>query len=398
MGQYEAGLALVRDGLSLALENNLGGPVVEIYQRLGDSLAHAGQYDQARETYQTASEVCRASGASLRAELCLACMSVVLWQTGEWDQTVQIGRDVLASEGAYWATRMAAAAMVGATYTFRGEIARARPLLLQSATIAHLGEVVYMELIDEWAFAYLEQVAGNEDAAARHCRSLLARWERSEETHYAISPLRWATTFFAGLGAAAEARACASGLSRIASETGNVEALAGLAHALGETLLLEGEAEQASRQFEHALVLLREVPLPFDTAQTHLRTGVALAASGQRTAAVEHLTDAYRIARKLGARPLAGQAARELTALGEPPERRPGRKAAYASDGAGLSQRQLEVLKHVALGRTDREIAQVLFLSPRTVEMHVANSLAKLNCRTRAEAIHRASELGIIGS
>jgi DNA-binding CsgD family transcriptional regulator len=396
MGQYEAGLALVRDGLSLALEHNLSGPAVEIYQRLGDSLAHAGQYDQARETYQTASDFCRSNGESLRAELCLACMSVVLWQTGEWDQTVQIGRDVLASEGAYSATRMAAAGMLGATYAFRGETARARPLLLQSATIARPVEVVYVELLNEWAFAYAEHVEGNDDAAAGHCRALLARWERTEERHYAISPLRWATTFFAGLGAAAEAGACASALSRIAADTGNVEALAGLAHALGETLLLDGETEQAARQFEHALVLLREIPVPFDVAQTHLRAGVARAAAGQRTAAVEHLTDAYRMARKLGARPLAAQASHELAALGEPPERRPGRRSATESERGGLSQRQIEVLRHIALGRTDREIAQLLYLSPRTVEMHVANCLAKLDCRSRAEAIHRAGDLGVL--
>ena len=85
------------------------------------------------------------------------------------------------------------------------------------------------------------------------------------------------------------------------------------------------------------------------------------------------------------------------TALGEPAERRPGRSAASSAD-AGLSQRQVEVLRHIALGRTDREIARLLFLSPRTVEMHVANCLAKLNCRSRAEATRRASELGVLSA
>jgi DNA-binding NarL/FixJ family response regulator len=398
LGQYEAGLALARDGLALALEHNLSGPAVEIYQRLGDSLSHAGQYDQAREMYQTASDFCRTRGESIRAEFCMACMSVVLWQTGEWDQTIQICRDVLATEGAYWATRMAAAGMLGAIHAFRGDPARARPFVLQSATIARPAEVVYIELLNEWVSAYVEHLEGNDHAAAGHCRTLLARWERTEERHYAVSPLRWATTFFAGQGAASETRACASALSRIAAGSANVEALAGLAHALGETLLLDNEAAQAARQFEHALELLRDTPVPFDVAQTHLRAGVAHAAAGQRQPAVAHLTDAYRIARTLEARPLAAQAARELAALGEPTERRPGRKDGGTPNDAGLSQRQIEVLKHIALGRTDREIAQVLFLSPRTVEMHVANCLAKLNCRSRAEAIHRANELGVLGS
>lgn len=60
---------------------------------------------------------------------------------------------------------------------------------------------------------------------------------------------------------------------------------------------------------------------------------------------------------------------------------------------ATLTPRQLEVLREVARGLTDKEIARKLALSPRTVEMHVANSLATLQCRTRAEAVRRAGEL-----
>lgn len=61
-----------------------------------------------------------------------------------------------------------------------------------------------------------------------------------------------------------------------------------------------------------------------------------------------------------------------------------------------LTPRQLEILGEVGKGQTDKEIARKLSLSPRTVEMHVANALLALNCRTRAEAVRRATELGLI--
>jgi DNA-binding CsgD family transcriptional regulator len=287
--------------------------------------------------------------------------------------------------------------MLGSVSAFRGDGLGARPHLVQSATLAHLIELAAMEVFNAWGLAYVEHLAGDDETAASHCRALLARWERTEDRHYAISPLRWVTTFYAERGAAAEARACANALSSIATGTGNVEALAGLAHALGETLLLDGEAEHAARQFEQALVLLQDVPLPFDVAQTHVRAGVARRTAGNRDQAIAHLTDASRLAQQLGARPLATQITRELAALGVTPEPRSLRKSAAELERGMLSPRQVEVLKHIAQGRTDREIAQRLVLSPRTVEMHVANCLAKLNCRSRAEAIHRAGELGILG-
>ena len=58
-----------------------------------------------------------------------------------------------------------------------------------------------------------------------------------------------------------------------------------------------------------------------------------------------------------------------------------------------LTPRQIEILREVGQGQTDKQIARKLSLSPRTVEMHVANALLALKCRTRAEAVRRATEL-----
>jgi DNA-binding NarL/FixJ family response regulator len=150
-------------------------------------------------------------------------------------------------------------------------------------------------------------------------------------------------------------------------------------------------------EFARSLDHLRELELPYQRAHAQLRAAAAFAAAGHAEAAIERLTDAYRAARKLGAQPLAALAARELERLGERAEERLGRRAAGDLDRAGLTRRELEVLRFVAVGRTNREIARELYLSPRTVDMHVRNILAKLDCRSRAEATHRAGELGLVG-
>ena len=61
-----------------------------------------------------------------------------------------------------------------------------------------------------------------------------------------------------------------------------------------------------------------------------------------------------------------------------------------------LTSRQLDVLRGVARGLTDKEIASELSLSPRTVEMHVARALAALECANRAEAVRKAVALGLL--
>jgi DNA-binding CsgD family transcriptional regulator len=86
----------------------------------------------------------------------------------------------------------------------------------------------------------------------------------------------------------------------------------------------------------------------------------------------------------------------EVSRLGESVAERLGVRAEADADGAGLSRREREVLRLVAVGHTNREIAHSLFLSSRTVDMHVRNILRKLDCRSRVEAAGRARELGLV--
>jgi DNA-binding NarL/FixJ family response regulator len=164
--------------------------------------------------------------------------------------------------------------------------------------------------------------------------------------------------------------------------------MAALAHALGETALLDGGAEQAADQFTRALALLRGVDAPFDRAESERRAAAALALLGRREEAVEQLVAAHRTARRLGARPLLERVAGSLAALGERAERRLG--------DSTLTRREVEVVRLVAMGHSNREIARELFLSPRTVEMHVGSILLKLDCRSRTDAARRAGELGLL--
>jgi DNA-binding NarL/FixJ family response regulator len=396
MGEGHQGVQLVRAGLAMALEHGLAGPAAEIYQRLADALEHAGDNAGASATYDEAYSFCSANGLEPTAQLCLACLTAVLRQSGDWDRAAKLCRQVIGSSDASAHARAVATGQLGSILGLRGQARQARPLLLESATIARRIELAAMELLSGWGLAIVDSVEGDTQSAAGHCWALLERWKQTEERHYVISPLRWATTFFAESGNAAGTRACAAALAQIAADVGQDVAMSALSHALGETALIDGSAEQAGDQFARALVLLQAYDAPFERAESQRRAAVVLAAAGRHEEAVQHFVAAYRTARRLGAKPLANQLAGALAALGERPERRLGKRTAGQLENGGLTRREVEIVRMVATGRTNREIARELFLSPRTVEMHVSSILMKLNGRSRADAARRASELGLL--
>jgi DNA-binding NarL/FixJ family response regulator len=111
------------------------------------------------------------------------------------------------------------------------------------------------------------------------------------------------------------------------------------------------------------------------------------------------LREAHAIALRLGAAPLQ----RELELLAErgrielgdeeaAPAQAPGRGGEH-----GLTPRELQVLALVAAGRTNREIAQALFVTEKTAGAHVSNILAKLRVRSRVQAATVAHRLGLLG-
>jgi len=200
-------------------------------------------------------------------------------------------------------------------------------------------------------------------------------------------------TFFAEQGLPADIRACAAALAGIAEATGQPEAIAALAHARGETLLAD-EPETAVRELSRAADMFRELGLPFAMAQAQRRAAATAAQMGDKTVALELLRAAHDTADRLGAGSLRDACAAALGELGEKP--RVGAAGRRMRTAAGLTGRELEIMLLVARGNTSRQIGEALFISPRTVEMHVQGSLLKLQCRTRAAAVRRLAELGTL--
>ena len=392
-GRFDDALDLTRRALSLALEGNHVEDIVESYWVLGAILNNWGDYPAAQSALQDAADFCRAHNLEPDEQFCRSCVGVVLWHRGAWDEAEEISRDVLASPATSGPGRAHGLETLGLIAAARGKTATARPLLRQSVAIGREHGMVGTVCISRFGLALADELDSKIDTQWNDFVASSA--DETPNNHHA-PPLRWAATFAARCGDAALVHACARATANLAAIFASAEALAALAHAFGEVALVEGDSSRAAEQFEQALELFRDVDSPFERAHIQMRAGVALAAAGERQSAVDRLVEAYRTFRKLRARPFARQVAADLEALGERVDRRLGRLAARELENGGLTRRELEILRLVAVGRTNREIARDLFLSPRTVEMHVRHMLSKLDCRSRTEATSKAHELGLL--
>ncbi len=129
----------------------------------------------------------------------------------------------------------------------------------------------------------------------------------------------------------------------------------------------------------------------YEIARTRWRLAEALAAAGRRDEAAEQWREAARTADTLGARPLR-------RALDDLARRARIGTAEQHGDGAvlaALTSREREVLRLIAAGRSNREIASMLFIAPKTASVHVSNILGKLGAASRTEAAAIAHREGL---
>ncbi|MGW2569079.1 ATP-binding protein [Streptomyces sp. NPDC001537] len=209
-----------------------------------------------------------------------------------------------------------------------------------------------------------------------------AAWEIAEPALSTVRGLRsWARTMDLLSVAAEAALACGHHpfVERLVAEAESdlcdrdaPAASAELALARG-MLLRATEPARAAEHFADAQHRWQDIGRPYEAAKAAERRGDALTCSSPEDA-VAHLADAARIFTELGATGDAARCQHRLRELGVQTSRRPGRRG-Y---GTQLSPRELEVAELLADGATNQDIAQTLFLSPRTVEKHVARVLVKL--------------------
>ena len=175
------------------------------------------------------------------------------------------------------------------------------------------------------------------------------------------------------------ARLAADELTQIAVDldASSLRAVAGQAR--GAVLLAEGDAKAALSALRQAWMIWQQIEAPYDAARVRVLIGLACRELGDADAAEMELDAARTVFHQLGAVPDLARA--EMLS----------RVAAPKATG-GLSAREAQVLRLVAAGKTNRQIARELFISERTVDRHVSNIFVKLDVPSRAAATAYAYE------
>jgi DNA-binding CsgD family transcriptional regulator len=151
--------------------------------------------------------------------------------------------------------------------------------------------------------------------------------------------------------------------------------------AIGIALRTDGLIGEAGRldTLAESVTILRTTNSELELARSLTAQGAALRRAGHRSAALPVLREGLDLAARCGARPLAEEARAELVAAGARP-----RRAALTGPDA-LTASELRVARLAAADETNREIAQGLFVSLRTVEVHLTNTYRKLGVRSRSQ-------------
>jgi ATP/maltotriose-dependent transcriptional regulator MalT len=173
-------------------------------------------------------------------------------------------------------------------------------------------------------------------------------------------------------GEVTEARGACDELGRIADGYGSAMLGALAAHARGAVSLAEGDAPGALAVLRQAARTWQELEAPYEVARARVLIGLACRELADEDAAQLEHAAARKAFGELGAAP-------DLARL-------EGLTAAVGADTHGLTARELEVLRLLAAGKSNREIAGTLVISEHTVARHVQNIFAKLDVSSRAAA------------
>lgn len=381
MGKVEQGLALMDEGMLAAASGELS-PLITglVYCSLIAGCHQVYAFDRAREWTLALSRWCDDQP-----------------QLVPFTGTCQVHRAQLFQLGGAWSEAIVEARRAARAPRNAKDPTATAEALYQEAEVQRLrgeydlAEAAYRSASDfgsdpQPGLALLRLAQGRVDLAAQAVRRALAA------SSVPLRRLRYLPAYVEIVLAEGDVDAARSGceeLARIAAELGGEVLGAMAAHAHGSLLVASGKASASLEPLRAAHAVWQRLAAPYIAARVRVLLAQACRDLGDTDGAALERDAASAIFERLGAASdLAVLKAEPLAAPGEPATRTAGVQH-------NLSPRELEVLRLVAAGKTNKQIARDLGVSDKTIDRHVSNIFAKLEVSSRAAATAYAYENGL---
>jgi ATP/maltotriose-dependent transcriptional regulator MalT len=363
LGEHGAGLALLDEAILPASTGRLG-PVATgiVYCAVIGCCRRVYAVDRAREWSAALADWCDAQPELVEFNgACRVYRAEILQLQGEWQRAMEeVGR------AAHPTGRSAATDIAGACYQ-RGELLRLAGHL--DAADESYREASRLGREPQPGLALLRLAQGRADAAATSIRQVVAA---ASDPLTRARYLPAAVEIMLAAGDIEGAQAASRDLEGIAATMRNEILDAMAAHASAAILIAKGHAGSAVGPLRSAFATWQRVGAPYIAARIRVLVADALEALGDVDGAQLEREAALTVFRDLGALPDVDR----LETAGRRATEKP----------FGLTGREMEVLRLVSKGLTNREISKELFLSEKTVDRHLSNIFAKLDVPTRTAA------------
>jgi ATP/maltotriose-dependent transcriptional regulator MalT len=374
MGQPRQGVALLDEAM-VSIEAGDVSPLIAgmVYCSLLEACKELYDIRRAQEWTSSLSRWCEAQPdlVPFRGQ-CLIRRSELMQFYGDWDNALLEAQRARAR-----LSEPPPQAAAGAAWYQEAELLRLRGEFTDAEQAYRAASMSSRKARPGLALLRLAQ--GQIDAAVACAQGLL------EEAEPDVRPevlAAWAQISLA-VGDAKSARDAANELAQIATQTDAPLLSALAAYADASTLAAEGDPKGAMTAARRAWMLFQEVEAPYHAARARIVVGWAARALGDHDAAAMEW-DAARLAfEQLGAWP-------DVTSIDRLV------RTTTRENASGLTSREVQVLRLLAQGKTNKAIAGELFIAEKTVHRHVSNIFLKLDLSTRAAATAYAYQHGLV--
>jgi ATP/maltotriose-dependent transcriptional regulator MalT len=412
-GDDDAALEAVDAGLAIAQELDLPDDIGRGFVQQSDVLNLVGYPDRALESVRQGIEVVVQRGMALSYGSYLRLNGVSFaYQSGAWDEAAALLADVDRSAPAgagmqRYRAEYALGFLVSSGAPEAPDVwAQQHRVMSESLPSASMG-LAYVAGVEAAA------LEGRYDDAVGIAWEGLDRLEQSEIWLLMSQLARVAAWPVSELGRLARHTADAAAVDEASDRISRLASLTSAARAalvgpddrlrrpmaVDEAQILAERArmigKSSAEEWRSVAASWSELGRPYPGLYARWREAEAANDANDRETALTALRSAYDTATRLGARPLTAElevlARKMRIRLGRPPTAR----EATAQPAFGLTPREREVLVLVAAGRTNRQIAEELFISESTAGVHVSNILGKLGVSSRTEAANVALTQGL---